>query len=139
MFPEAHIFQFTKFKKNVQAMCFPKWCSIKLSVLLVKLCFLTQVLWFQPDIMCLWIMIISKSKVGALLINCANIELLKRNILLFLILFFAFFRVVPMLYGSSQTRDWIRAIAAGLCHSHSNVGSEPHLWPTPQLMITLDP
>ena len=31
------------------------------------------------------------------------------------------------------------ATAASLRHSHSNIESEPHLQPTPQLMATLDP
>ena len=30
-----------------------------------------------------------------------------------------------MVFRSSQARGWIRATAAGLCHSHSNRGSEP--------------
>ena len=34
-------------------------------------------------------------------------------------------------YGSSQARGQIRATAASLRHNHKNVGSEPHLWPTP--------
>ena len=38
-----------------------------------------------------------------------------------------------MAYGSSQARDGIGAVAAGLYHSHSNSGSELHLLPTPQL------
>ena len=42
------------------------------------------------------------------------------------------FRATPIPYGGSQARGPIRAIAAGLHHSHSNVGSEPHLWHTPQ-------
>ena len=33
----------------------------------------------------------------------------------------------PMVYGGSQARGLIRATAAGLCQSHSNVGSESHL------------
>ena len=33
----------------------------------------------------------------------------------------------------------IGVVGAGLRHSHSNVGSQPHLRPTPQLMATLDP
>ena len=33
----------------------------------------------------------------------------------------------------------IGAVAAGLHHSHSNVGSELRLRPTPQLTATLDP
>ena len=44
---------------------------------------------------------------------------------LFLVIFFFFwfFRVAPAAYGASQARGWIRAIATGLCHSHSNTGS----------------
>ena len=42
-------------------------------------------------------------------------------------------------YVSSQTGGLIGAVAAGLCHSHSNAESEPHLWPTPQLTETPDP
>ena len=40
-------------------------------------------------------------------------------------------------YGSPQTRCRFRAAAAGLSHSHSIVGSELHLWPTPQFTATL--
>ena len=54
-------------------------------------------------------------------------------------LFFFLFRAVPVTYGNSQSRGQIRAAAAGLQHSHSNVGSEPHLWPIPQLVATPDP
>jgi len=45
----------------------------------------------------------------------------------------------PVAYGGSQARGLIRATAAGLRQSHSNVGSEPCLQPTPQLMATPDP
>ena len=38
-----------------------------------------------------------------------------------------------------RVRGWIGAVAAGLHHSHSNVGSEQHLWPTPQLTARLNP
>ena len=62
-------------------------------------------------------------------------RLLEIIFLCFFVLFcFLLFRPAPSAYGSSQARSWIRATAAGLCHSHSNTGSEPHLWPTPQLM-----
>ena len=44
-----------------------------------------------------------------------------------------------MAYGASQARGLIGAVATGLCQSHSNVGSEMHLRPTPQLTATLDP
>ena len=47
------------------------------------------------------------------------------------------FRAARMAYGSSQARGQIRAIAAGLCQSHSNARSEPCL--QPQLTATLDP
>ena len=41
-----------------------------------------------------------------------------------------------MAYGGSQAGAQIIAVAAGLHHSHSNMGSELHLQPTPQLMAT---
>ena len=44
-----------------------------------------------------------------------------------------------MAYGGSQARGLIGAVAASLRQSHSNVGSEPRLRPTPQLTATLDP
>jgi len=47
-------------------------------------------------------------------------------------LFFCLFRAAPVAYRRSQSRGWIGAAAASLHHSHSNTGSKPHLWPTPQ-------
>ena len=47
--------------------------------------------------------------------------------------FVLLFRAIPMAYGSSQARGVIGAVVTGLCHSHSNARSEPHLWPSPQL------
>ena len=44
-----------------------------------------------------------------------------------------------MAYEGSQPRGWMRAVAASLHHSHGNTGSELRLWPTPQIMETLDP
>ena len=44
-----------------------------------------------------------------------------------------------MAYGLSQARGRTGATAASLRHSHSNVGSEPWLQPTLQLIATLDP
>ena len=52
---------------------------------------------------------------------------------------FFFFKATPEAYGSSQARDRIGAVAAGLPHSHSSAGSESLLRPTPQLMATPDP
>ena len=48
--------------------------------------------------------------------------------------FFLLLRAEPTAYGNSQARGQIRAVAAGLCHGHSNSGSKPHLWPTPLLL-----
>ena len=42
-------------------------------------------------------------------------------------------------YRNSQARDGTGAAAAGLCHFHSQVGSEPCLQPTPQLRAMLGP
>ena len=53
--------------------------------------------------------------------------------------FFFFFRATPMAYGSFQARGQIKAIAAGLRHSHSNSGPEPCLQPIPQFMVMPDP
>ena len=53
--------------------------------------------------------------------------------------FFSLFRAAGATYGSSQAWGQIEATAAGLHHSHSNVGSELHLQPTPQPMTMLDP
>ena len=55
------------------------------------------------------------------------------------VLFFWLFKATPEAHGSSQARGRIRAAAAGLHPSHSNVGSEPHRRPTPQLIAALDP
>ena len=56
-------------------------------------------------------------------------------------LFFFFSAIswaAPVAYGGSQARGLIGAVAAGLRQSHSNVGSEPRLRPTPQLTATPD-
>jgi len=58
---------------------------------------------------------------------------------IFLFKFFFFFRAVPSVYGNSQARGRIGATTTGLCHSHSNAGSEPCLQTTPQLTATPDP
>ena len=50
--------------------------------------------------------------------------------------FFCIFKAIPAEYGGSQARGLIGAVAAGLHHSRSHAGSEPHLLPTPQLMAT---
>ena len=41
--------------------------------------------------------------------------------------FFFLFRAALATYGGSQARGPIGVVAAGLRHSHSNVGTEPHL------------
>ena len=40
--------------------------------------------------------------------------------------YYFFFRAMLVAHESSQARRWIRAAAAGLCHSHSNAGSILH-------------
>ena len=64
-----------------------------------------------------------------------------KNNWLYIIFFLSFclFRATPTAYRSSQARGLIRAIAAGLHHTHTNTRSEPCLQPTPQLMATPDP
>ena len=58
-------------------------------------------------------------------------------ILFYFILFyfyFLLFRATPTAFGRSQTKDPTGTTAASQCHSHSNLESKLHLWPTPQLM-----
>ena len=52
---------------------------------------------------------------------------------------FAISWTAPTAYGGSQARGQIEAIAADLCQSHSNTGSEPRVQPATQLMAMLDP
>ena len=53
--------------------------------------------------------------------------------------YFLLFRAGLEAYGSSQARGRIRAVAAGLHHSHVIARSELHLQSTPQLIAMLDP
>ena len=62
-----------------------------------------------------------------------------RIILFFIFFIFCLFGATPAAYEGSQARGQNRAIATGLRQSHSNMGSEPHLQPTPQLTTTPDP
>ena len=55
------------------------------------------------------------------------------------VLSFCLFRATPAVYGGSQARGLIEAVAASLHHSHSNARSKLRLQPTPQLMATPDP
>ena len=64
---------------------------------------------------------------------------LKHFLLTFFFFFFSFSRATPAAYGGSRARGLIGAVAAGLRQSHSNVGSEPRLRPTPQLTAMPDP
>ena len=55
---------------------------------------------------------------------------------IYLFLSFCPFRATPSVYGGSQVRGPIETETTDLCHSHSNTGSELHLWPTLQLTAT---
>ena len=59
-----------------------------------------------------------------------NIRVVGLFLSFFLLFFLGLFRVTPEAYGSSQAKGQIRAVATGLRHSHSHVGSEPYLQPT---------
>ena len=50
--------------------------------------------------------------------------------------FFCLFRTAPSACGSAQVRGQVRATAASLHHSHSNMGSKPGPQPMPQLTAT---
>ena len=57
----------------------------------------------------------------------------------FFFFFFLSFRATPEAYGGSQAKGLIGTVATVLHQSHSNVGSELHLRPIPQLTATPDP
>ena len=57
----------------------------------------------------------------------------------FIFILFWSFEAAPLAYGGSQARGLIRATAAGLRQSHNTTRSEPHLRPTPELTVMLDP
>ena len=59
-------------------------------------------------------------------------------VFLFVFYLFAISWAAPETYGGSQARGQIGAVAADLCQSHSNVGSELPLRPTPQLRAMPD-
>ena len=64
------------------------------------------------------------------------------NFILYLFIYFCLFAfswAAPMAYGGSQARGLIGAVAAYLHQSHSKVGSELRLRPTPQFMSMPDP
>ena len=69
-----------------------------------------------------------------LLINRSHIV----TLVFFFVFLFFFFRAALTACGVPQARSGIRATTAGLYHSHSNTGSEPHLRTTPQFTATLD-
>ena len=52
-------------------------------------------------------------------------------------IFFFLSMAAPVAYRSSRVRG--RSEAASHSHSQSNTRSNPHLWPTPQLVATRDP
>ena len=56
-----------------------------------------------------------------------------------LFLFFGFLGLHLWHMEGSQARGRIKAVAAGLHHSHSNAGPRPRLRATPQLTATPDP
>ena len=89
-----------------------------------------------------------KIKLNKMMFCVFSLLCLLISFFLFFFFFFVFFVVVvvivvfifwaaPVVYGGSQARGPIGAIATGLRQSHSNAGSEPRLQPTPQLTATL--
>ena len=57
----------------------------------------------------------------------------------FSFLFLVFLGPAPVAYGGPQARSLIGAVAASLCHSHSNARSELRLQTIPELTAMLDP
>ena len=95
-----------------------------------------------PDIsnVCLFSFFFSLSLIsGLLFVIYFALDSVYSSCFFFVCLFFCLFRDAPAAHGVSQARGLIRAVAAGLCQSHSNTASKLHLQPTPQLTATPDP
>ena len=75
-----------------------------------------------------------KSQETKLFFLCELTDQWLRKLVFFWFFVFLLVRASHVAYGSFQARGQIGAVAAG--HSHSNLGSEPCLWPTPQLTAT---
>ena len=78
------------------------------------------------------------------LFNCITGEIIytdsgSQPCLHFFFFFLSFSRATPEAHGGSQAKGPVGAVAAGLCHSHSNTRAELHLQTTPQLMEMQDP
>ena len=56
-----------------------------------------------------------------------------------IIIIICLFRAAPVAYGVSQAWGQIGAVATGLCHSRSIMGSKLYLPSAPQLMAMPDP
>ena len=87
---------------------------------------LLQLLWFpSPDFL-------------AFMLNLWAPNILPINSLFLFFLAFFVFRTAHEAYGRSWATGQIGAAAADLHHSQGVAGSEPHLWPTLQLVATAD-
>ena len=70
---------------------------------------------------------------------CCCCYFLGRSLGIVVVVVVAISWAAPAAYGGSQARGPIGAVATSLRQSHSNVGSEPRLQPTPRLTATPDP
>ena len=99
----------------------------------------TSVAQMKHSFLWCWDMIGPGSKVG----NLGSIRTPGDCMTIFSFFFFFFFFFAIwrffLTYGGSQARGRIGAVAVRLHQSHSNVGFQPRLQPTPQLMSTPDP
>ena len=64
---------------------------------------------------------------GFVLVAHGQPKVLLNWVLTFFLSFFFFLMAAPETHGTYQARGQIGAATAGLHHSHSNSGSEPHL------------
>ena len=72
------------------------------------------------------------------MVKMVNFMIMYHNFYFF-IFFLPFSGAAPSAYGGSLARGLIGAVATGPHQSHSNLGSEPHLQPIPQLTTMPDP
>ena len=92
--------------------------------------------YFVPFYGCLFVLFRVSFSVQKLL------SLIRSHLFIYLFIYFVFLPFLgplPWHMGYSRARGLIGAVAASLCQSHSNAGSEPCLRPTPQLTAMSKP
>ena len=99
-------------------------------------CFVSDTVLYVSNVVNSIYLLIESQSLQFLKVFLCDMKLILCELLIYI---FFLFRATSVAYGGSQAKGQIKAVAARLCHSHSNNRSKPCLRPTPQLTAKLDP